>query len=199
LDAAGPDEPDPARQTGQATTTAGTAGDESELEKTEDPTERALSVIVHDSFGVPQEGLQVEVTFDDGRTDKAVTNSMGNFVVMMKNDHESAKVHYTIPGEEPVEFSLPEDFFIEMPGTDAEDGLRRRLHNLGYLVDDDLPSALLAFQATHGLPTTGAADQETCDKLSAVHDGDDAIVPEIEIDNAPLDENELLAEGDAFA
>lgn len=197
--AAGPDEQDPATETGQANTTAGTAGDESEPEKTEDPTERALSVIVHDSSGVPQEGVQVEVTFDDGRTDRAVTNSMGNFVVMMKNDHESAKARYTIPGEEPVEFSLPEDFFIEMPGTDQEEGLRRRLHNLGYFVNDDLPAALVALQATHGLPTTGAADQETCDKLSAVHDGHDPIVPEIETDSEPVAESELLAEGDAFA
>jgi hypothetical protein len=199
VDASAAGDGGPATQTADASATNRTPDEESDPETTEDPTELALSAIVHDSFGIPQEGVQVEVTFDDGRTEKAVTNSMGNFVVMMKNQHESAKARYTIPGEEPVEVSLRDDFFIEMPGTDSTDGLRRRLHNLGYLIDDDLAGGLIAFQATHGLSTTGDADQETRDKLAAVHDGDDAIVPEIEIDDAPLAENELLAEGDAFA
>jgi hypothetical protein len=121
---------------------------------------------------------------------------VGNFVVMMKKPHESAKVRYTIPGKETVETTLREDFFIEMPGTDSDDGLRRRLYNLGYLDDDDLSAAVIAFQATHGFPTTGEADQETRDKLTAVHDGDDPIVPVIDVDSGPLSEDELMAEGD---
>jgi uncharacterized Zn-binding protein involved in type VI secretion len=155
-----------------------------------------LSAFVHDEFGIPQEGVLVEVTFDDGRTERAQTNSVGNFVVMMKKPHESAKVRYTIPGKETVETTLREDFFIEMPGTDSDDGLRRRLYNLGYLDDDDLSAAVIAFQATHGFPTTGEADQETRDKLTAVHDGDDPIVPVIDVDSGPLSEDELMAEGD---
>jgi hypothetical protein len=140
--------------------------------------------------------VQVEVSFDDGRTERDHTNSVGNFVVMMKNEHGSAKIRYTIPGEEPVETDLREDFFIEMPGTEADDGLRRRLYNLGYMNEDGLSGAVIAFQATHGLPTTGEADQETRDKLLAVHDGDDPIVPVIDVDSAPLSEDELMAEGD---
>jgi hypothetical protein len=96
-----------------------------------------------------------------------------------------------------VETTLREDFFIKMPGTDSDDGLRRRLYNLGYLGDDDdLSAAVLMFQATHGFLTTGEADQETRDKLMAVHDGDDPIVPDIDIESAPLSEDELMAEGD---
>jgi len=170
--------------------------DETESDASEAPKEFPLSVFVHDEFGIPQEGLQVEVSFDDGRTERAQTNSVGNFVVMMKQQHESAKIRYTIPGEGTVETALREDFFIEMPGTDSDDGLRRRLYNLGYLDDDDLSAAVVAFQATHGFPTTGEADQETRDKLMAVHDGDDPIVPVIDIESAPLSEDELLAEGD---
>src|SRR5262249_33902097 len=83
-----------------------------------------LSAFVHDEFGIPQEGVLVQVSFDDGRTERAQTNSMGNFVVMMKKQHESAKVRYTLPSGETFESALREDFFIEMPGTDSDDGLR---------------------------------------------------------------------------
>jgi hypothetical protein len=169
---------------------------ETESDATKAPEQFPLSVFIHDEFGIPQEGVQVEVTFDDGRTERAQTNSVGNFVVMAKKQHESAKLRYTIPEEGTTETSLREDFFIEMPGTDSDDGLRRRLYNLGYLDDDDLSAAVVAFQATHGFPTTGEADQETRDKLMAVHDGDDPIVPVLDIESAPLAEDELLAEGD---
>ena len=173
--------------------------DEEPQETKTEPALRPLSVFVHDSFGVPREGVQVEVSFADGRTERAVTNSLGNFVVMMKKQHDSAKVRYSIPGEAPVEMTLREDFFIEMAGTDTEEGLRRRLYNLGYLLDDDLEGALTAFQATHGLLTTGEADQETRDKLLAVHDGEEPIVPVVDVDTAPLAAHELLEEGDQIA
>jgi hypothetical protein len=179
---------------------AGEKESEKESEKDSDvreaPEEFPLSAFVHDEFGIPVEGVQVEVSFDDGRTERAQTNSVGNFVVMMKQQHESGKIRYTLPSEGTVETALRDHFFIEMPRTDSDDGLRRRLYNLGYLGDDDLPAALIAFQATHGFPTTGEADQETCDKLMAVHDGDDPIVPDIDIDSGPLSEDELMAEGD---
>ena len=179
---------------------AGQTAGETDSNAPEAPTAEQLiplSAFVHDEFGIPQEGVLVEVSFDDGRTERAQTNSMGNFVVMMKKQHEAAKVRYTLPSGETFETALREDFFIEMPGTDSDDGLRRRLYNLGYLGDDDdLSAGLIAFQATHGFPTTGEADQETRDKLMAVHDGDDPIVPDIDIDSAPLSDDELMAEGD---
>jgi len=176
---------------------AGEKGSEKESEKeSEAPEQFPLSAFVHDEFGVPLEGVQVEVCFDDGRTERAQTNSVGNFVVMMKKQQESAKIRYTLPTGGTVETALRDHFFIEMPGTDSDDGLRRRLYNLGYLGEDDLPAALIAFQATHGFPTTGEADQETRDKLMAVHDGADPIVPVIDIDSAPLSEDDLMAEGD---
>jgi hypothetical protein len=187
---------DPTADSTAADPTADPTASETESDAPETPEQVPLSVFVHDEFGIPQDGVQVEVSFDDGRTERAQTNSVGNFVVMMKQQHESAKIRYTIPAEGTMEIALREDFFIEMPGTDSDDGLRRRLYNLGYLDDDDLSAAVVAFQATHGFPTTGEADQETRDKLMAVHDGDDPIVPVIDIDSAPLSEDELMAEGD---
>jgi hypothetical protein len=184
---------------GEGNSTGDTAKSQTQGDENKSPELIPLSVIVHDSSGVPQEGLQVEVNFDDGHTERAQTNSMGNFVVMIKQQHESATIKYTIPGEEPVEIDLREDFFIDMPGTDADDGLRRRLHNLGYMADDDLAVAVTSFQATHGLPTTGEADQETREKLLSVHDGDDPILPVIDLDDTPLSEDEFLAEGDHLA
>jgi len=178
--------------------TADQTANEPESDASEAPEQFPLSAFIHDDFGTPQEGVQVEVSFADGRTERAQTNSVGNFVVMMKKQHESAKIRYTIPAEGTMEHALREDFFIEMPGTDSDEGLRKRLYNLGYLDDDDddLSAAVVAFQATHGFPTTGEADQETRDKLMAVHDGDDPIVPGIDIDSAPLSEDEVMAEGD---
>ena len=76
--------------------------------------------------------------------------------------------------------------------------MRRRLYNLGYLVESTekgLRNALLSFQATYTLEQTGQADQPTRDKLVSVHDGPESLVPEFDAPEGPLDDSSLLAGG----
>jgi hypothetical protein len=80
-------------------------------------------------------------------------------------------------------------------GVDSDEGVRRRLHNLGYRPDEDLKLALLSFQTTQGLDATGEADDATRAKLTAVHDGTDPFAPPKTIDDSRLPPQELLGAG----
>jgi hypothetical protein len=81
-----------------------------------------------------------------------------------------------------------ERFFVDPKGIDTDEGLRRRLHNLGFLesLAGGLADALLAFQGAQGLDTTGEADAGTRSRLAAVHDGTAPIVPENPFGDEPL-------------
>jgi len=87
------------------------------------------------------------------------------------------------------------DFFVDVRSIDTDEGLSRRLHNLGYLQGNDLAGAIAWFQTVQGLLPTGEADPETRAKLVSVHDGKDPIVPEIVFDDAPIGEEKLAGEG----
>ncbi len=156
---------------------------------------RKLRVTIHDHFGGMRRQTQVEVRFNDGGVVSAITDDEGEFTIDMNVPYETAKIYYQVSDEDPSDVVYYADFFIDVKDINTEEGIRRRLHNLGYLVDDDLPGALTAFQATYGLDTTGEVDDETRDKLVAVHDGDDPLLPELDFTEEPLSPNDLTEEG----
>ena len=156
---------------------------------------RKLRVIIHDHFGELRRQTQVEVRFNDGGVVTAVTDDEGKFTVDMTVPYETAKIHYQVSGSDPSDVVYYANFFIDVKDINTEEGIRRRLHNLGFLNGDDLPGALTAFQATYGLDTTGEVDDETRDKLVAVHDGDDPLLPKFDFTEEPLSPNVLTEEG----
>jgi hypothetical protein len=59
--------------------------------------------------------------------------------------------------------------FVQMPDLGTDEGLKRRLHNLGYLAERDVESNLRAFQSHHGLEITGQADDATNTRLRSIY------------------------------
>jgi peptidoglycan hydrolase-like protein with peptidoglycan-binding domain len=153
-----------------------------------------LRVIIHNGFGEPRKRVKAEVIFSDGTTSTAVTDDSGLLVAQTNASHETAHIQYQ-NFDEDAESVHSGDFFIDVKGVDTDEGVRRRLHNLGYLIGDDLRGALETFQITHGLDTTGEVDPATREKLSAVHDGGDALTPEFDFGERSLGPDELIEEG----
>ena len=156
---------------------------------------RKLRGTIFDRLSEPRKQTQVEVVFADGSTATTTTNDSGKFVVEMVSPQEVGKIRYRITDTDPTDVVFFEDFFIDVQGSNTDEGVRRRLHNLGYLTDDDLSSAVTAFQAVHGLDTTGEADLETRNKLAAVHDGNELLVPEFQLSRELLKPEDLDEEG----
>lgn len=150
---------------------------------------------IYDRFGAPRKGTQVNIFFGDGTNADTISNAEGEFVVEMNKAQETGKIRYTLTDEEPPEALLFQDFFIDVKGITTEEGVRRRLHNIGYLIGDDLYGALLSFQAAHGLDTTGEMDAESRAKLVAVHDGAEPIVPEFNISEELIGSDQLNGAG----
>jgi outer membrane protein OmpA-like peptidoglycan-associated protein len=144
-------------------------------------TGRKLRGIVHDRFGQVRRQTRVEVLFDDGTRDETTTNDDGEFLFETQGPHETGRFRYDLDQGQPPDAVFFEEFFVDVKSVATEEGLRRRLHNLGHLIGD-LAEAILSFQATHGLTTSGEADDETRQKLVSVHDGNEPVVPEPLID-----------------
>jgi hypothetical protein len=132
--------------------------------------------------------------FNDGTEGTSITNDKGEFIVQMTTPHEVAKIRYNI-SDEPGDELLFADFFVDVQPIASDEGLSRRLHNLGYLQDNDLAAAIEWFQLSHGLPPTGEADPVTREKLVAVHDGKEPLVRDIVFSEEPLEEDALRGEG----
>ena len=156
---------------------------------------RKLRGIIHNHFGEVRKNVEVELRFNDGGVAKTTTNDQGQFVIEMNIPYEFAKIYYSLSDDDPTDVVFFTEFFIDVRSINTEEGIRRRLHNLGYLIDDDLSAALISFQTTHGLEVTGEVDQGTRDKLAAIHDGDDPLIPEFETSEEPLGPDDLVEEG----
>lgn len=154
---------------------------------------RELRGVIHDRFGEPLPGTELQATFVDGTRATAVSNEAGEFVVTMDRPQERAKLRYRV-GTEPDD-DVVLDVFVDVQSIETDEGVRRRLHNLGCLVGDDVPGALLIFQATHGLDTTGEVDAETRVELAAVHDGTQPLTPEFDVPFEKLGPEDLVGEG----
>ena len=161
--------------------------------ETADPRLR-LRAMIHDRLGEPRKQTDVQVLFNDGTQGTSITNDKGEFIMRMNTPQEIGKIRYNI-SEEPGDVLLFADFFVDVRSIDTDEGLSRRLHNLGYLQGNDLAGAIAWFQTVQGLLPTGEADPETRAKLVSVHDGKDPIVPEIVFDDAPIGEEKLAGEG----
>ena len=156
---------------------------------------RKLRATIFDRFGEPRRQTEIEVIFSDGTRVTTTSNNTGEFVIEMERPQEIGKIRYNLSNEEPSDVVFFEEFFIDVKSINTDEGVRRRLHNLGYLINDDLRGALLTFQAVHGLDTTGEVDEVTLAKLQAVHDGDEPLVPEFILSESPLGPADLIEEG----
>jgi N-acetylmuramoyl-L-alanine amidase len=111
----------------------------------------------------PRAGHAWQLETDSGYTETGTADDRGVVESWLPPDASWAVLQI---GPDRAELSLE---FGHLDPVEAPSGVEQRLRNLGYR-DDDLPTALRAFQAASGLPDTGAPDDVTVRRLTEIHD-----------------------------
>ncbi len=106
--------------------------------------------------GEPRSNLNYTIEID-GKLNKGKTDRDGFIVCSVQPDVQSGKL-YLGDSEPYEEYDIR---FRVVDPIDTDEGIRSRLHNLGYLVEDNLESAVRAFQAKEDLQVTGQVDDST--------------------------------------
>jgi outer membrane protein OmpA-like peptidoglycan-associated protein len=156
---------------------------------------RKLRATIFDRFGQPRKRTQVEVVFSDGTQSSATTNDTGEFVMELNQPSDVAKIQYQITDGDPGDETNFSQFFVDVEGVDSDEGVRRRLHNMGFSPDTDLKRAILSFQVAQGIVQSGIADDPTKAALAAVHDGTEPLKPQFTFDESALPAEQLLGDG----
>ena len=132
---------------------------------------RVLSVTVYDRTFEPRAATDVGLEFPDGTAASATTDAQGRFTVTMGDAYPSVKLRYAA-SDDPGDVILFQDYFVDVGDIGTDDGVSRRLHNLGFSQDAEPADAIAAFQGTQGLNPTGEIDDETRAQLDRVYSGE---------------------------
>jgi len=135
---------------------------------------RKLSATVYDRTFQPRAATGVSVEFPDGTAASATTDAQGGFTVTMGDTYPAVKLRYAASDASGDEI-LFQDYFVDPGDIGTDDGVTRRLHNLG-LLTDDLTAAVTKFQSLTDLPVTGQPDADTRAKLDSVYSGAEPLV-----------------------
>lgn len=144
------------------------------------PCERALAVLrvrLHDSVGhkMPRAEYQLEYA---GRTKSGRADREGFVSDTLDPAAETCTVRWGRADDSDSQSQgTPSDsgflyeiaVFVPLLDSNSDDGLKRRLHNLGYPEDAVLEANLRAFQAHHELEISGQADDATKAKLKSIY------------------------------
>jgi hypothetical protein len=152
------------------------------------PCERAAAVLrvrLHDAMGYKLPGVQYQIEYS-GRAKSGKADQDGFVTEVLEPGTESCTVRWQSPDDsDPVdankEFLYELMVFIELQDADTDEGVKRRLHNLGYPYIGDPDANIRAFQAHHGVDITGEVDDATKAKLQSIYS--DALDEPIHLEN----------------
>ena len=153
---------------------------------------RKLAVTVFDRLADPRANTGVSLQFPDGSTATATTDADGAFSVVMNDAYPTVKMQYAA-SDDPGDVVLFRDYFIDVGDITTDDGVSRRLNNLGFLIDGDVTAAIATFQGSCGIDPTGVADDDTRTMLNRVYNGDVPLVARLPDDTRAIPEDELQA------
>ena len=135
---------------------------------------RKLSATVYDRTFQPRAATGVGIEFPDGTAVSATTDAWGRFTVAMGDAYPTVRLRYAA-SDDPGDVVLFQDYFIDPGDIATDDGVSRRLHNLG-LFANDLGAAVTKFQSLADLPVTGKVDAATRTKIDRTYRGDEPLV-----------------------
>jgi hypothetical protein len=141
------------------------------------PCERALAMLrvrLHDCFGVKMPNVHYALDYvGKHKTGRADANGFINET--LDPGTETCTVSWDPEDSDTSQdtaFRYGMELFVNLLDFDSDKGIERRLHNLGYPVDEaDLAVKLRAFQAHHELDITGELDDATKDHLRQIYEG----------------------------
>jgi outer membrane protein OmpA-like peptidoglycan-associated protein len=141
-----------------------------------------LRATLFDRWFEPLATAPVAIAFPDGTTADATTDDQGRFSIVMGDAFKTANLRY--PGSSDPNDIVQRDYFIDAGDIATDDGVARRLHNLGFEPETDLPSAIAQFQGVQGFNPTGEMDDDTRAQLGRVYEGDAPLFPKF--DDTPV-------------
>ena len=144
---------------------------------------RKLSATVYDRSFQPRAATGVGIEFPDGTATSATTDARGRFTVTMGDAYPTVRLRYAA-SDDPGDVVLFQDYFVDVGDIATDEGVSRRLHNLGFSQDVELADAVAAFQGTQGLNPTGEIDDETRAQLDRVYPGEVPLLPRF--DESPV-------------
>lgn len=125
-----------------------------------------IEIFLLERKGEALDEIPYEVTFPDGEVRAGLTDGGGYLTEDKQGKVEKIRVKFTPPGhKEPVD----REVWIEVGDIATEEGVKRRLGNLGYKTDP-LAEGIRQFEIEHGLPPDGEIDDELRRELSEAHD-----------------------------
>jgi outer membrane protein OmpA-like peptidoglycan-associated protein len=136
---------------------------------------RKLNATIFDRLFAPLAATAVAIAFPDGSTANATTDDKGHFSVVMGDTFPTANLRYAASADPNDIIQL--DYFIDVGDIATDDGVSRRLHNLGFPTEAGLADAVALFQATQGFNPGGDIDDETRTRLNRVYAGDAPLFP----------------------
>lgn len=136
---------------------------------------RKLSGTLHNRNFTPRPAVPVTIEFPDGTSTTATTDPNGQFSTVMSDAFKTANLRYQASNDpNDLEFL---NYFIDVGDISTDDGVSKRLHNIGFDPDSSLSRAIAQFQGTQGLNPTGAIDDTTRAQLNRVYSGDIPLIP----------------------
>jgi outer membrane protein OmpA-like peptidoglycan-associated protein len=141
-----------------------------------------LKATIFDRSFEPLATAPVAIAFPDGSSADATTDDQGRFSVVMGDAFKTANLRYAASSDPNDIVQL--DYFIDVGDIATDDGVTRRLHNLGFEPETGLADAVAQFQGTQGLNPTGEIDDDTRAQLGRVYAGDAPLFPEF--DDTPV-------------
>ena len=133
---------------------------------------RVLNIRLHDCFGnkMPNENYLLE--YGEQRKE-GQSDGEGFIRIAIRLEAERCRLNWDpVMGEsgQIQSYNFQTNFFIDMLDSSSEDGIKRRLHNMGYSTERSYESNLLDFQAHYNLEISGTADEVTLNKLNDIYD-----------------------------
>ncbi|GJH28942.1 peptidoglycan-binding protein [Caballeronia novacaledonica] len=139
---------------------------------------RKLDATLFGRGAAPLANTAVELVFPDGGTSQATTDADGHLSVVMSDAFATVKMRYQASADANDVIAL--DYFIDVGAIGDDEGVSRRLRNLGFQAQEDRGAAVAMFQAMQGINPSGEIDDATRSLLSRVHTGEAPLFPPVD-------------------
>lgn len=142
-----------------------------------EPQEIEIRVRLHDFLGQPTPGATYELSIESEKH-QGTADKDGLLIEKFKTRPESCSLTWQQASDqggstEVASFSMK--VFLNVLDIDNEEGVKRRLHNLGYPINRSLAENIRQFRLEHGLPNSDKLDNETRQAINSQYESGKAL------------------------
>ncbi len=149
-----------------------------------------LHIRLHDCFGKVTPNIDYEIEYDSQRR-RGRADADGLMKERISGASDRCMIKWDLVESESggtSRFNYQIELFVNLLDFELQEGIRRRLHNLGYPITRSFERNLREFQAHYGLEMTGEYDEPTKNKLSKIYEDNKDEFEEVE-ETAPAEDS----------